>query len=245
MRNYQQGSWLSPATARAFLESLANLPDSPAVAGKGLPQFRLQIRELERRFPTIFKEIQPLLNGQGAVPGFGVKEPDDPFLMAVMGLAKHIRAAWNASQNPREAEWIIFELRRLYQTLSARALPPLQMSDFDIEVPREDQKSHTGLTTNPWATFVLWGWWPNRVPWLTTFEQVMYRFQKMLPQARQCANSECENPYFFASGRRKFCSAQCARTGQREYKLKWWNEKGKKRREQKQRLKKESRRRKT
>lgn len=269
MRNYQQVSWLSPATARAFLESLANLPESPAALSKGLPQFRVQIRELERRFPTVFKELQPLLKAQGTSPVFGVKEPDDPFLMAVIGLSKHIRAAWKASPNPREAEWIIFQLRQLYQRLSLNALPPLQMSninelerrisldlglptpqmsDSNVEVPHNPMKFDDALSKSIirlMDDFNFWGWWANPVPWLTTFEQVMYRFQKMLPQARQCANSECENPYFFASGRRKFCSGICARTGQKKYKLTWWNEKGKKRREQKQRLKKESRRRKT
>jgi len=231
---------VNAATARSVLEDLANLPEPRPSLISALPQFRQRVRALARRYPQVFAELHALSGNDPA-------GQDDLFLMAVIGLSTHVRTIWKASRNPREAEWIIFELRQLYQRLTQKALAVSEMAEYERAVSQEPQvfQEARSRTMRKVERYIFWGWWPNKVPPLTAFEQVMYRFQQLLPQARLCANSECENPYFFASGRRKFCSGICARTGQKKYKLTWWNEKGKKRREQKQRLKKESRRRKT
>ena len=243
MGKYQQASWLSPATVRGILESLANMREPGPMLSQELPQFHLRVRELARRFPTVFEELQPLLTDQGAVTGISAKAPDDSFVMAVIGLSRHVREVWKASRNRREAEWMIFELRQLYQRIAykARVVPVVaelkRIADSGSLAPNEAASKAVAQMVQG-LTF--WGWWPNPVPPLTTFEQLMCRFQRMLPQARLCANSECQNPYFFANTRRKCCSGKCENIRRKQYKLDWWNTKGRKRREQKRRLEKKS-----
>jgi hypothetical protein len=231
---------VNAGTARSVLEDLANLPEPRPSLISALRQFRQRVRALARRFPQVFAELHALSGNDPA-------GQDDLFLMAVIGLSMHVRTVWKASRNPREAEWIIFELRQLYQRLAQKALAVSETAEYERAVSLEPQafQDARSRTVRKAERYIFWGWWPNKVPPLAAFEQVMYRFQQLLPQARLCANSECENPYFFANSRRKFCSEICAQTGQRTYKLKWWNEEGKKRREQEQRLKKKSRRRRT
>jgi hypothetical protein len=44
---------------------------------------------------------------------------------------------------------------------------------------------------------------------------------------RICGNPECAAPYFIATRRsQKFCSEDCTKPAQREYKRRWWNEHG-------------------
>jgi hypothetical protein len=41
-----------------------------------------------------------------------------------------------------------------------------------------------------------------------------------------CANVECPTPYFFPKPRQKYCTPECAKPAQREFKRSWWNKRG-------------------
>jgi hypothetical protein len=76
-------------------------------------------------------------------------------------------------------------------------------------------------TVNPGSTEP-----PERTP----FEQAVTHLQKIAREgrAKYCDNEQCSTPYFIAANSRyRFCSADCAAPSQREYKLNWWNKRGK------------------
>jgi hypothetical protein len=50
--------------------------------------------------------------------------------------------------------------------------------------------------------------------------------RKNLPKLRKCGNGGCAHPYFMAEGKRRFCSEECARVGQRASKLRSWRKHG-------------------
>ncbi len=47
-----------------------------------------------------------------------------------------------------------------------------------------------------------------------------------LQKLRKCGNGGCAHPYFMAEGKRRFCSEECARVGQRASKLRSWRKHG-------------------
>lgn len=237
MRIYQQPYWVNPVTARAFLENLANLPEPRRALINDLPEFRQRVGILARQFSRLFDELRPLLTDQGRAPGLVAKGANDSFVIAIVGLSTHVRAVWKVAQKPREAEWIIFELRQLYHRLSCKALSAHQASEFNETTAAEDHAFHDALSkaaTQKAERYIFWGWWPNSPPPLTAFEQVMYQFQRMRRHARECGNANCRSPYFFAHKRRRYCGEECARQAKSEYKRNWWDEKGRKRRQQQQ-----------
>ena len=65
------------------------------------------------------------------------------------------------------------------------------------------------------------------------FQAAAYELLKRSRQARVCANPDCANPYFLTSDpRRKFCSVECTRPAQKEWRRSWWKRHGKKWRKQ-------------
>jgi hypothetical protein len=65
------------------------------------------------------------------------------------------------------------------------------------------------------------------LPAPTRFEQCLLHLAKCSDRARYCANPDCIAPYFFARRRsERYCSDACAAPGQREFKRRWWAEKG-------------------
>jgi hypothetical protein len=230
--------------ARSILEELANLPDPATIGPEQLPVLQQRIHTLTRRFPHLFDDLRPLM-GLKARVGPLRQNPDTYLFCAVIGLSRHVRRIWKLASHPREAEWMLFELRRLYREL-ADEIGTLQirqtLSDYQesqLEAVKDERfRKLADIVGTRFSKMLqerhFWGWVPSDPPRLTPFDQVMFRFQRMLSQARECANHDCRHPYFFAYGRRKFCSEPCARAGQREYKLKWWNDKGKKRRQRRQ-----------
>lgn len=230
MRTHQQKHWVTPTTARQVLTGLANLPDESA-APTGHPlllRIKEQVGALAHHFPEVFDELRPLLTGKAGPAGLLAQGSDgpftdpvhDPFVSAVAGLSRHVREVWKLAQHPREAEWMIFELRQLHKRLSVRAL---NLPEFAESSP---------LIAKDIENWIFWGWWPDRPPALTAFEQMMYHFHRMLPQARFCANQDCQTPHFFAHKRRRYCTEKCARLAQAEYKKRWWHDRGSKRRRQ-------------
>ncbi len=205
---------ITRARALSLLEDLANFHGFLRFrAEEGPPlqvaQYRARARAIARRFPQVFSELQ-------GVVGDGRKD----FLFKTMfGLQEHIRQAWRGPDIGAR-KWIIDELRRLWQRISRKAR--------QVSSPG-DRLNEIALKEIEWTTF--WGWYPNPMPALTGFEQVMIHFERALPQARFCANPACNNPYFFSYKRRKSCSAGCANVQKAEYKRQWWAKIGKRRRQ--------------
>jgi len=71
------------------------------------------------------------------------------------------------------------------------------------------------------------------------FQGAVYELVRRSPLARVCENSDCPHPYFI-SGKtaQRYCSEACAQVFQREWKRRWWKEKGTKWRRKKSRGKK-------
>lgn len=62
----------------------------------------------------------------------------------------------------------------------------------------------------------------------TTFQAAMYELLKHSRQARVCANPDCPSPYFLTlDPRRKFCSVECSKPAQKEWRRSWWERHGK------------------
>ena len=67
----------------------------------------------------------------------------------------------------------------------------------------------------------------------TIFQAAVYELLKHSRQARVCANPDCPATYFLAvDHRQKFCSEDCTRPSQREWRRKWWEQHGKQWRKQ-------------
>jgi hypothetical protein len=95
----------------------------------------------------------------------------------------------------------------------------------------------------------------GRAPWLSTFcfleshidvrlapprpfEQALTYLLNSAKRMRHCKNPECPAPYFFADRRnQKYCSEVCALPEQRAFKRRWWQQNGKKWRENRDRRK--------
>jgi hypothetical protein len=84
-----------------------------------------------------------------------------------------------------------------------------------------------GPSIGPWTSDSQW-LQGQELPSESSCEQV---FTHLANCTAVCRNSECSSPYFFASRRgQKYCSADCARPAQREFKNNWWREYGSARR---------------
>jgi hypothetical protein len=236
---------VTAATARQLLEDLANLPEC---ARSDLPKLQSRIRVLARRFPQLFGELSPPLTDQGAITEVAPESPDNSFVMAVIGLARHVRSVWELAQNQREAEWLIFELRRLYSRIVGRIHTVPVLAALRTLIPPAPTVSERALaeleksSSRLFGNLAFGGWYPEAAPPLTAFDQVMDHFHRMLPQARRCANKDCENPYFFSYKRGKFCSEECGNLGKAQYKRDWWHREGKNRRQKKQKSKRRAKR---
>jgi hypothetical protein len=70
------------------------------------------------------------------------------------------------------------------------------------------------------------------VPAQGPFEKALFQLMQAGDLAKFCPNPECAAPYFFAARRsQKYCSDVCAIPAQREAKLRYWNTKGRKARD--------------
>jgi hypothetical protein len=62
-------------------------------------------------------------------------------------------------------------------------------------------------------------------------ERLLLELVDLAEYTRYCDRPDCSAPYFIASNRgQKYCSTDCRDHAQREFKLKWWKEKGSQRR---------------
>jgi hypothetical protein len=59
------------------------------------------------------------------------------------------------------------------------------------------------------------------------FQGAVYKLFQRSPFVKVCANPDCPAPYFIAhKTAQRYCEEACAKVFQREWKRRWWNEKG-------------------
>ncbi len=64
-----------------------------------------------------------------------------------------------------------------------------------------------------------------RAPQMSTFERMMYHFQRHENHALRCAYPECGTPFFFAQRKgQRYCSPDCSDDAKREQNRRWWRE---------------------
>jgi hypothetical protein len=161
---------------------------------------------LRNNFPYIFDSVSRWVvrhwatNSEG--PYYEPGRPDEELMRQywLLPLRGSLRNLWRAPDDWTK-EWGMF---RVSQEFFLQGVPHL------IEVP----------LTNP-SEFLAGLRPPGRT------EQLLLQLVRMAHLTRYCGNPECTAPYFIAAKRSlKYCSDVCSRYGQRQHKLKWWNEHG-------------------
>jgi hypothetical protein len=105
--------------------------------------------------------------------------------------------------------------------------PPEELKEKETYVDRDDE---TGRQTG-------WVWGPQvSVDWRrgefiyeprTEFQRALYYLFRHSALAKVCGNPDCPAPYFIArKTTQRYCSEKCAQVFQREWKRKWWAERG-------------------
>jgi hypothetical protein len=125
-----------------------------------------------------------------------------------------LRKAWTAPDQ-RSREWYLFMLRASYQMEHQQSEhlegPPLMISS-DLDPPP-----------------------------FTPFEQAIAHLQHRLHAALYCKWRDCQTPYFLRRERRdQCCSDRCTNLFREEYRRRWWQDKGKARRMERQAVKRKS-----
>jgi hypothetical protein len=215
------GAWFNPDRAEDLLQFWANMADPLA------DEFGKDVESLLRLCPEIFRELS---GSRCLAISQGSDEDREDFFHSVWGLREHLRSAWRAT-DLREREWYIYELRRLYVRHAQAFSAPTALSALEHERDRlfgQHAQSQLDLSMQQfgadfWNRSRFWGFLVYPPPALTTFERVMFHFQRIAHFARKCENSECTAPYFFIRKKgQKYCTAECALPAQRKAKSEWW-----------------------
>src|SRR5258705_917220 len=213
---------LTPSRAEGLLQFWANLADPRS------DDFSRDVESLVKSFPEVFRELRGL---DESADSLGAGQEQEDFFHSVWGLREHLRAAWQAT-DLREREWCIYQLRRLYsQHTKAFAAPAVMAaleSALNRSAPQDSQSESSSQIMKQSATVFwkygkFWGFLVDPPPALTTFERLMFHFQRIAHRAQKCQNPECEAPFFFIKKKgQKFCKPECALPAQREAKREWW-----------------------
>lgn len=196
-------AWVTPERALNFLERLANLrPDT-------------------RSFLTFEKHYGRFLEGFGHPIG-----PRDQLTSEEQQFARNLRQSqvaflqltlqqlWRA-ESLREKEFRAFELRnRVLQSVQqylARKRLGIQLKDaIERNILAYDSQSEMLPPPHP-------------------FEDVVRWLERWLLKTRYCANPKCVDPYFIGIRKtQKYCSAECSKPSQSEFKRLWWRKYGRK-----------------
>ena len=198
-------------TAKQFLLRLANLPDESADDDvlRTLAAFEDRYSEIipshwsfsgrEKKQP---QRLYQLRDGSSGL--LALIDVRNIFLTSSQAARNALRAIWLAP-NYRTKEWGVF---RLIEAEVIRSLSP----------PPD---------TTP-ATFRIEAGIVAPLPPPGPLEQCLRYLLRNASKVAVCRNPDCPAPYFLATRRsQKYCTAECARPAQREFKLAWWNKTGK------------------
>ena len=163
-------------------------------------------------------------------PGFiHVPETDLPYKLVETGvpnLPNRFIHMWQRRQDLREV-WR-GNSGKLKAFLSPGVPPEELPSEELIEYVSKDENDTAGE----------WAWPPQVEPdWQrsqfvyfprTEFQRAVYDLFRQSALAKVCANPDCPAPYFVAhKTAQRYCMTECAQVFQREWKRRWWKERGK------------------
>jgi hypothetical protein len=187
-------------TVKTFLRDLANLRDDV---------------DASKRFLARFMDFWPL---PGAHTGQLIEEKMDRKPGAkpeLEQLAEMLHQFWFMPlREGLRSIWTVPDLR-------AKQLGIVRLLD-EMVFTEDRSGAYWGFPTLP-AQFRKLASFPAP----TVFEQCLLYLIRPGVHTSLCANQECSAPYFFQSRRgEKYCSTDCARPAQQEFKRRWWREHG-------------------
>ena len=188
---------ITPAQARDFLYSLANLSDDPKDIMRFACKFAYILPRVEE--PLFRKELfegsdVPLIVREN-LPWPTIGEKRTPIWLVV--IRDGIRNVWRAPDS-RTRELVLYRLADA--AITAHVYPAASHPAF---------WSHSGPMT------------PMPPP--TPFEQAIDYLRKHVRRLACCGNLDCPTPFFLnVRSSQKYCSEDCALPSQREHKRVWW-----------------------
>ena len=191
----------SSSRAKKFLEGLANLNDGDS-----------GFRWFQSNFPYVLEDARAAVGS--VIQSWAVdteeedyKERPFPELLHkywLLPLRETVRAIWRAP-DIRTKQWGVFRISQ----------------DFFLQ--GDPSLSHVPLANTADLYLQL------KPPRPT--ERLLLEIIRWSELTCCCSNPDCVTPYFIASRRgQKYCTAECSKPAQREFKRKWWAEKGRFRR---------------
>jgi len=188
---------------RGFLTELANLGDGDEAVFRFYSRFRDMLPEPANLESTILQYAvrSKLPLPSGAQTGQMIRKS------WYRPLRNWIRSVWLA-RDERTKRWLLYPLLDAEMYVSEGRAPWLSNLYF--------LEAHIDVQLGP----------PR------PFEQALTYLLNSAKRTRRCKNTECPAPYFFADRRnQKYCSEVCALPEQRVFKRRWWQQNGKKWRE--------------
>ena len=165
-------------------------------------------------------------------PGFiYVPETDLPYRLAVPvtgipNLPNRFLHMWQRRQDLREV-WR-GNSAKLKAFLSP-GVPPEELSPEELNAYVSKDESDTAGEW-AWPPQVELDWQRSQFVYLprTQFQRAVYELFRQSAFAKVCANPDCPAPYFVAhKTAQRYCMNECAQVFQREWKRRWWKERGK------------------
>jgi len=195
----------NPHRAEEFLKRWANLPDDYP------PGTEIDDVDYEKRGAFVDKETA-ILNAE--FPDI-VLPDSEAFLQETKRL---LRGAWTV-RDTRVRDWYVYKIREKYHEEHI----PAQSTVIALTPAAERDALAQGLHASQQEDR------RNEPPPFTTFEQVMFFFQKdRIDSALLCEGPTCSHPYFFRKASRdKCCSEACKLQRHNERKRANWHSVGK------------------
>lgn len=195
---------------RRFLIELANLGDGDKAVSRFCSRFRDMLPEPANLESTI---AQYAVRSKLPLPS-GAQTGQMIWKSWYRPLRNWIRSAWLA-EDERTKRWLLYPL-------------------LDTEMYVSEGRA-------PWVSTICF--LESRIDVQLAsprpFEQALTYLMNSAKRTRHCKNPECPAPYFFADRRnQKYCSEVCALPEQRAFKRRWWQQNGKKWRENRERREK-------
>jgi len=142
----------------------------------------------------------------------------------ILRLRNLLREAWRGGQTAQQSIEELLGLR-------GPSLPAAQ------ELPAPDQGEKflppLGISPRDRSVSISADWQRSRIVYVpqNEFQASCYALLCKSNLAKFCANPDCPAPHFVATRAiQRYCSPDCLKPFQKEWKLEWWNREGKKRR---------------
>ncbi len=188
---------ITSTQAQLFLLELANLSDDPKAIMRFAHKFAYILPRMEEDLfrKELFEGPDFPAPSGWQLPWSTIGKKGTPAWLVIIRAG--IQNIWRAP-DIRTREWVIY---RLVDAAIVQSIYP--------------NSSH----------YIFWGRSAPIAPMPppTPFEQAIDYLRKHVRRLAYCANSDCSTPFFF-NGRlsQKYCTEDCARPSQREFKRTWW-----------------------